>query len=279
MTPGQRIIFAADSSVSVKRGSLLLFANTTEKRALNIQDTDMPLLPGDFLITDTNGGATIGFPDGTKTQMGPSQYWSLTEYAPGVGIKKLSLPVEAEWYYGTMVDAGSLDDVRTPHATIFDAYTNSSVSDPVSQIPTQITLSLPGPTEVDFQSYFPADTVTNIEIFRLPSSQWRRISATKIAFESQETSTEILVRVTASGRVRDYITHIMTAPPTLFIKEVLPNGSLAGELSASSGTLPMGIQSYQGGQTWTLANGFSSKEDGTFTTGITRTATKFSLSQ
>lgn len=59
MNSGQRIVFASDSSVSIKKGSLILFANTTEKRALTIQDINMPLLPGDFLITDTNGGATI----------------------------------------------------------------------------------------------------------------------------------------------------------------------------------------------------------------------------
>lgn len=157
----------------------------------------MPLLPGDLIITDKNGSVSLKFPDGTSTDIGASQYWTLAEYAPGIGVKKLSLPVETKWYYGTSVDARSMTENRLPHATVFDAYTDFSQSDSVSQIPRQITLSLPSPTEIEFQSYFPADTLTNVEIFRLPSSQYRRVSATKIAFESQKTSTEILVRVTA----------------------------------------------------------------------------------
>lgn len=157
----------------------------------------MPLLPGDLIITDKNGAISLTFPDGISTNVGASQYWTLTEYVPKIGVKKLSLPVEAKWYYGTIMDARSMEGNRLPHSTVFDAYTEFSQSDTVSQIPRQITLSLPSPTEVDFQSYFPADTLTNVEIFRLPSSQYRRVSATKIAFESQKTSTEILVRVTA----------------------------------------------------------------------------------
>jgi|GEM_PF-5819902 len=29
----------------------------------------MPLLPGDLLITDKNGGATLSFSDGTRTNL------------------------------------------------------------------------------------------------------------------------------------------------------------------------------------------------------------------
>jgi len=111
-----------------------------------------------------------------------------------------------------------------PHATVFDAYTDFTNSDIISQIPRQITLSLPSPTEIDFQSYFPADTLTNIEIFRLPSSRYRRVSATKIAFDTQKESTEILVRVTAGSRVRDYTTTIATTPPRLSIDTLSPEG-------------------------------------------------------
>lgn len=128
--------------------------------------------------------------------MGSSQYWSLSEYAPGVGVKKLSLPVESEWYYGTLTDSRSLIETRFPRGTVFDAYAEFSQGSIMAQIPSQIKLSLPSPTEIDFQSYFPADTLTNVEIFRLPSSQYRRVSPTRIAFETQKDSTEILVRVT-----------------------------------------------------------------------------------
>lgn len=239
----------------------------------------MPLLPGDLIITDKNGGVTLKFPDSTETEIGASQYWTLTEYEPGIGIKKLTLPAEAEWYYGNIVDArSSHDDLRTPHGTVFDAYTDFSESDIVSQIPREIALSLPGPTEVDFQSYFPADTLINIEIFRLPSAEWRRISNTKVAFEAQKETREILVRVTTASRVRDYITSIVTKPPKLLIDTVDKNGALSGTLTSGIGVFPMGIQSYLDNQSWTLADGFQNT-DNTFTTNIVRGATKFSVQQ
>lgn len=137
------------------------------------------------------------------------------------------------------MDARTLTENRLPHATVFDAYTDFSESDAISQIPRQITLSLPGPTEIDFQSYFPADTLTNVEIFRLPSSEWRRVTSTKIAFESQKETREILVRVTTSGRVRDYTTRIVTAPPKLSINTVDQTGVFLGNVSSSANSLPM----------------------------------------
>ncbi len=156
----------------------------------------MPLQPDDIVSTDKNGSVTLRFPDGTQTEIGNLQSWSYTQYEPGVGIKKLSVPVRAEWYYATLTDARSKHDIGLRRHTLFDAYTNFSDTEAVSQIPREISLSLPGPTEIDFQKYFPADSVTNVEIFRLPSSQWRPVSPTKIAFETQEESVEILVRVT-----------------------------------------------------------------------------------
>lgn len=41
----------------------------------------------------------------------------------------------------------------------------------------------------------------------------------------------------------------------------------------------MGIQSYLNNQSWTLANGFTTQDDNTFTTSIPRSFTKISLSQ
>lgn len=200
----------------------------------------MPLLPGDLLITDKNGGITVKFPDGTETEIAVSQYWTLTEYEPGIGIKKLTLPTEAQWYYGSLLDAKSSQETAISHGTVFDAYTDFSEGDVISQIPRQISLSVPGPTEIDFQTYFPADTLTNVEIFRLPSSEWRRISSTKVAFEAQKEKKEILVRVTTtSGRVRDYVTQIMTLPPKLYIDSVDSAGLLTGKITNSSGLVSL----------------------------------------
>lgn len=70
LVAGQRLIFAGDSQVKIRKGSLILFSNTTEKRALSIRDTHMPLLPGDLIITDKNGGVTLKFPDATETTIG-----------------------------------------------------------------------------------------------------------------------------------------------------------------------------------------------------------------
>lgn len=148
----------------------------------------------------------------------------------------------------------------------------------MSQIPREISLSLPGPTEVDFASYFPADTLINIEIFRLPSSEWRRISNTKVAFEAQKETREILVRVTTASRVRDYITSIVTKPPKLSIDTVDKEGTLSGKLTSATGVFPMGIQSYLDNQSWTLADGFENTGN-TFATNIVRGATKFSVQQ
>ncbi len=200
----------------------------------------MPLLPGDLLITDKNGGITVKFPDGTETEIAVSQYWTLTEYEPGIGIKKLTLPTEAQWYYGSLLDAKSSQETAISHGTVFDAYTDFSEGDVISQIPRQISLSVPGPTEIDFQTYFPADTLTNVEIFRLPSSEWRRVSSTKVAFEAQKEKKEILVRVTTtSGRVRDYVTQIMTLPPKLYIDSVDSAGLLTGKITNSSGLVSL----------------------------------------
>lgn len=165
---------------------------------MSIRDTRLPLLPNDRLTTDTNGSVSLLFPDGQETIIGPSQYWSLAEYAPGVGIKKISLPVESEWYYGTITDARSSRENRFPRTVVFDAFADFSEGSILSTIPPQIKLSLPSPTEIDFQSYFPADTLTNVEIFRLPSSRYRKLSATRFAFETQQESTQMMVRVTIS---------------------------------------------------------------------------------
>jgi hypothetical protein len=248
-------------------------------RALTIRDTGLPLLPGDTLISEKNGGVTIAFPDGHDTEVAASQKWSLAEYDPRVGIKQSSLPVEAHWYYGTITDTGSPTDVRTPYGDVFDAYSNTVSSDAISQIPRQITLPLPAPSEIDFQTYFPYDTLTNVEIFQLQTSQWRRITRTKVVFEPQKVSKEILVRVTTtSGRVRDFTTRIVSVAPKLGIQKVDQTGLVTGNISTTS-DLPMGIQSSLDGASWTLAQGFSGTSEKTFTTNISRTGSKLVVQQ
>lgn len=276
MAAGQRLRFTSDSSVSIIKWSLILFSNTAEKRPLNIRDIGLPLLSNDRLITDTNGSASLIFPDGQETIIGPAQYWSLAEYAPGIGIKKLSLPVEPAWYYATITDARSLVENRFPMSVVFDAYASSSEGSILSNIPSQIRLSLPSPTEIDFQSYFPADTLEDVEIFRLPSSQYRKLSATKFAFETQEESTQIVVRVTLAWKKGDYTTRILTETPKLGINSVDQSGKVSGKTLSVSPILPLGIQSYIDNQSWTLARWFGSNGD-IFSTSVVRNTPKISL--
>lgn len=276
MSAGQRVRFNSDSSVLVRKWSLILFGNATEKRPLSVRDMRLPLLPHDTIITDAGGTVSIAFPDWTETVVWLSQVWSLSEYPPGAGIKKLSFPVKSAWYYGHITDARSLDQKRFPHATVFDAYANFLQWSIFSQIPPQIKLSLPSPTEIDFQSYFPVDTLSNVEIFGLSSSQFRRISPTAIAFETQQESAPIVVRVTVSGRIQEYWVKIVTDAPKLSIKTLQSDGKVAGTSVSVSPLLPLGIQTYIDNQSWTLSRWFSSNAD-VFSTSVERVNPKISL--
>lgn len=113
--------------------------------------------------------------------------------------------------------------MRLPYHTIFDAYTRTSDGAIVAQIPREISLDVDKPTEVEFQQYFPTDVVSQVEVFRLASSEWRKIAPTKVAFEMQKQRTEILVRVTVNGFVRDYTTTLVTKIPKLAIDSIDAN--------------------------------------------------------
>ncbi len=130
-----------------------------------------------------------------------------------------------------------------PQHTIFDAYTRLSDGAIVAQIPREISLDIDRPTEVDFQQYFPTDTISQVEIFRLPSSEWRRVDNTKITFEMQKQKTDILVRVTSNGFVRDYTTSLVAKIPKLAIDSIDINNTVQGTLSDAI-TSPIGIQSF-----------------------------------
>ena len=187
----------------------------------------MPILPGDEIITGNNAGVTIRFPDGTETKLTSAQHWMWREYSPDIGQQTGSFTVDNYWYYGSMEHAQSIPESRIPNQTLFDAYTRIGDGAIVSQIPREISLVLDKTTEIDFQKYFPYDTLSSVEIFRLPSSEWRKVNATTVAFEMQKEKREILVRITSRGFVRDYTTTLITRPPTLGIKSIDTNGKIS----------------------------------------------------
>lgn len=199
----------------------------------------------------------------------------LKEYDTGVGVQSASLPVDARWYYASMEDALSLPSNRIPDQTLFDAFTQIKNGATVSEMPREISLILDKPTEINFQKYFPADTITSVDIFRLPSSEWRKINNTTVAFQMQKEKKEILVRITTDGFIREYSTILVTKPPTLGIKNVTSDGLVSGELSESV-TLPLGIQSFVGQKSWILDSSVSNQ--GTlFNTSLSRTNASFDI--
>ena len=121
----------------------------------------------------------------------------------------------------------------------------------MSQIPPEIPLDVDRPTEVDFQKYFPTDTISKVDIFKLASSQWRTVSNTKIAFEMQKEKTDILVRITANGFVRDYTTTLVANIPKLAIDTIDASKNVSGTLSDTVIT-PVGIQSFLDNRSWTI---------------------------
>ncbi len=66
---------------------------------------------------------------------------------------------------------------------------------------------------------------------------------TKIAFEMQKEKTEILIRITTNGFVRDYTTNLVTQIPKLAINTIDTNRTISGTLS-SPVVSPVGIQSF-----------------------------------
>lgn len=219
LRPGDRIVFADDTQVDVREGSLMLLSTTSEKRLLTLRDISLPLLPGDKIVTDKNGSVDISFPDGTQTTLTQNQHWILDVYDPEIGISSSTLSVDPYWYYGHIENARTLSESRISRSTIFDAYSEFDPSAALSQIPTEIPISFDQPTEIDFQNYFPADTLDNVEVLRLAESEWRRDSElpTKIIFQTQKERKEILLRITAHGIVRDYDTTLVTKTPKLVV--------------------------------------------------------------
>lgn len=273
---GQKIVFAGDTWVDVLKGSLILFSTVSEKRTLTPRDVGLPLLIEDEIFTNDTGSVAIQFADGIQTRLTPRQQWRFQEYEAASGIKTGSLPIDEKWYYVSSEDAHSLPGSRLPDQTLFNAYSRSTTQTTVSQIPREISLVLDRPTQIDFQKYFPADTITAIEVLRLPASEWRRINASTVAFEMQKEKREITLRITTNGSIRDYTTTLITRPPTLGISQVTTSGAVTGTLSDSVETT-LGIQSFIGTKTWTIAPPFSPKGT-TFATQINPTPATLELS-
>ncbi len=55
-------------------------------------------------------------------------------------IEELSINVRTAWYYGTLIDAYSLEENRLPHVTVFDATSEDLNQEQISRIPSVIHL-------------------------------------------------------------------------------------------------------------------------------------------
>lgn len=198
LRPGSVMYFAQDSKIVLKSGSLILPSDEYEEKALNRSDINTPLFPDDILTTGSNGTATIAFADESETEIFANQTWSLM-YHTGVPkkIQEFTLPVVPGWYYVIARDAFSISENRLPQLTLFDAHTESDDGQLVDTLPTTINLNFDTPTEVDFQQYFPLDTILKVEVSGLSESFWKQVSATKVLFQTSQEDQEMTLRVTS----------------------------------------------------------------------------------
>ncbi len=171
-----------------------------------------------------------------------------------------------------MRDAGSLPESRTPHQTLYDAYTIEAGSEPLARIPSTIPLQIGVPTEIDFQNYFPQDTITKVDILRLPQSSFRRLGPTVIAFETQNQEQDITVRVTFDYSFRDYSVRLLVAVPQIRIDNVNNSGETAGTISQNIQT-PLAVQTYLGNKSWVLTAGVPVSQNRFSTTLLTQAPT------
>jgi hypothetical protein len=198
LRPGQVMYFAQDSGIVLKSGSLILPSDDYEERVLNRSDLYTPLFPDDILRTVENGTASVAFSDGSETEIFSNQTWSLIHHS---GIQKkiqdFSLPVVPGWYYMVARDAFSVLENRLPIATLFNARTESGDGQLVDTLPTVINLNFDTPTEIDFQQYFPLDTLSKVEITGLSESFWKQATTTKILFQTSKKDQDITLRITS----------------------------------------------------------------------------------
>jgi len=190
------LLFGRDSKIILQSGSLILPSDEMEEIHLNRSHIGTPLFPDDSIKTSQNGTVQIAFSDATKTTLYPNQVWSLVYHTEAFKIQDFSLPVSPGWYYVVAHDATSLREHSLPRATLFDAYTDITGDTLTDTLPTTIGLHFDTPTEIDFQEYFPIDTITKVEVSGLSDKFWRQNGATKIIFETLQQSQSMILKVT-----------------------------------------------------------------------------------
>ncbi len=198
LRPGQVLYFAQDSNILVKSGSLILPSDEYEDSTLDPSDIDTPLFLDDIIKPTTNGTASIEFADGAETDVYSNQTWSLV-YHTGVqnNIQDFVLPVTPGWYYVVARDAFSAREKDRPRAILFDTYTDVEEEHLVDTVPTVINLNFDTPTEIDFQKYFPLDTIEKVAITGLSDAFWKQSTATKFLFQTSQEDRSMTLKVTS----------------------------------------------------------------------------------
>lgn len=193
-----------------------------EERTLIRADIDTPLFVDDVLITGINGTASVLFSDGIETQLYPQQTWSFV-YNNGItNIQNFSLPVLSGWYYMTAHDARTPSAPQMiPQAILFDSTADVESGGLSDTLPTVLTLNFDRPTEIDFQQYFPLDTLKKVEVNGLPESFWKQVTATKILFQTSQERQSMTLRITGeNGVTYTYVMGLVTTPAQLAITNI-----------------------------------------------------------
>jgi hypothetical protein len=257
----QKIVFAQDSRISIKKGKLILFGTIGTQQGLSIRDTGLSISPWDKIITGDNGSVVINFPDGIQTNISRSQKWLYQEYSPNVWIKNNSFSVaDPSWLYSTMEDARSLEEYRIPQYTLINTYTRQYTNDIIAQIPRELPVSIGRPTEIDFQKFFPSDILISVDVTNMLPSEWRKISNTVLAFEIPNGRKDINLRITTAGNnIHDYKTVLIASLPATAISYADNAGNVSG-VSDTDISSPLGIQTYLDDKTWPLISTSLSKD-------------------
>jgi hypothetical protein len=253
-------LFGRDSHIDILSGSLLLPSDETEEIHLNRSDIGTPLFPSDVIKTAHTGAVQIKFSDATHTSLYPDQEWSFVYHTGVFKIQDFSLPVSSGWYYVVAHNAASIREHSIPQATLFDAYTHTENDILFDTLPTTLQLKFDTPTEVDFQQYFPIDTITKVDVSGLSDTFWRRESATKIIFETLQKSQSMILKVTGKkGTISTYPMTLATEPARMMISGINSDKILSGTISENT-ALPLVIQSYLDKKSWTISSGIVAQD-------------------
>lgn len=257
---------------------MILPSDDYEDRTLDRSDIDTPLFPDDIVKTGPNGAASVEFSDESETILSSNQTWSLVYHnGDQKEIQDFALPVIPGWYYVVAHSAFSAPEQRIPQATLFDAHTAGEEGQPVDTLPTALNLNFDTPTEIDFQQYFPLESITKVEVTGLPESFWRQLTATKILFQtSQEDQSMTLWVTNKRGIVSMYTLDLITQPAQLAIANVDSKKTLTGTISEDT-ILPVTIQSFINNTSWTLSPALPTK-DKTFTTSFASVIPEWNIS-